>query len=651
MDNLNSRAIQTALAHHKAGRLQQAEAIYRQVLQTDPRHPDALHLLGLIALHSRNYAIASQLIGRAIDAGPSSQMHYNLGIALQAEGKILQAIENYRQAVLLQPDFAEAHDNLGTALQDEGRLEDAVASHRRAISLKPGLAGAHFNIGNALQKLARPGEAIESYRQAIFLNPNFADAHGNMGNALRAQGRLNEALASYRKALSLKPDSAELHCNLGNVLRDQRRLDEAIIHYRRALSLKPDMAEAHCNLGLVLEAQDHKEEAIASCTSALALKPGLPEAHVALASIHLDHGEFEAARDALSRALESSPDCANAWAMLTKLRKMTPQDDWIESALRLLSKPALQRTDRIEMLYAVGKYYDDTGQFDLAFPAYREANVLQRRMQGGFDRTKCSGSVDATMAAYPAALLARRHAEASASERPVLVVGMPRSGTSLVEQIIASHPQAFGAGELGFWTRQAAQVHPPAIEHGNAMFIADAAAAYEQLLQRYSTEAIRVVDKKPENFFHLGLVHTVFPQASIIHLKRNPVDTCLSIHFHSFAPSHAYATDLDDLAFFYLEYSRLMQHWRESLPAGRILEVPYEELIEDQAEWSRRIIEFIGLQWDERCLEFYKTARKVGTPSNWQARQRIYRDSKERWRNYEAYVEPLLGLLTSDRAK
>ena len=155
----------------------------------------------------------------------------------------------------------------------------------------------------------------------------------------------------------------------------------------------------------------------------------------------------------------------------------------------------------------------------------------------------------------------------------------------------------------------------------------------------------------PSNFFHLGLAHTVFPQAGIIHVQRNPVDTCLSIFFHNFNFSHAYATDLDDLAFFYLEYSRLMQHWRESLPAGRFLEVPYEALIEHQAEWSRRIIEFIGLDWDERCLDFHKTARKVGTPSNWQARQKIYHDSRERWRHYEEHVEPLLGLLNLDRAK
>lgn len=684
MSNAIPKAIQDALAHQKAGRLPQAEAIYRQILQVEPRHPDALHFLGLIAQQVGRYEIASELIGKAVTVRPSSQMHYNLGIAFQAQGKLDQAIKSYRQALALKPDFAEGHDNLGIALQAQGQLDEAITSYRKALSLKPGLAGAHYNLGNALQELGRLDQAIASYRQALLLKPDFAVAHGNMGNALRSQGKLDEAIACYRQALALKTDSAEVHCNLGNALRDQGRLDDAfacyqhalaltpdsaevhcnlgnalrdrglrdgaVASYRNALSLKPDMPEVHCNLGQLLGEQGEVDEAFVSYRQALALKPVFAEAHAGLASIHMDMGQFEAAQAALDKALKFEPEHPYAWAILAMLRKMTPEDEgWLNTALRLLAKPTLLKKDMVWMRFSLGKYYNDTKQYDLAFPAYRQANTLQRQLEGKFDRTSFSSRVNTIIAAYPAEFLTRHRAEASPSRRPVLVLGMPRSGTSLVEQIIASHPQAFGAGELFFWGAQAASMQ--AAENLNALPVAPIAAAYEQLLQQHSAEAIRIVDKMPSNFLHLGLAHAVFPQASIIHMQRNPVDTCLSIYFQHFNSTHAYATDMEDIVFYYREYFRLMRHWRAALPADRFLEVPYEALTEHQAEWSQRIIEFIGLDWDERCLDFHKTERKVGTASNWQVRQKIYHASKERWRHYEAHLEPLLGLLELNQSE
>jgi hypothetical protein len=235
--------------------------------------------------------------------------------------------------------------------------------------------------------------------------------------------------------------------------------------------------------------------------------------------------------------------------------------------------------------------------------------------------------------------MARQKEGASSSQLPVLVVGMPRSGTSLIEQIIASHPEACGAGELAFWGEWATRpvVHDPA-------FIAQAAHEYESSLQQHSVSAHRIVDKMPGNFLWLGLIHAVFPNAKIIHVRRNPVDTCLSIYFQNFSRAHSYKTSLDDLAYFYREYDRLMRHWRNVLPADRLLEISYEALTDNQAEESRRLIEFIGLEWDERCLDFHQTERKVGTSSNWQVRQKIYHTSRARWRNYEKHLGPLVGL-------
>ena len=607
------KAFQSALALHQAGRLPQAEAIYRQILQVAPNHPDALHFLGAIAHHDGNNQAAVEFIRRAISVNPSPSMHYNLGNALQAQGKLDEAVEHYRKALALKPDYAEAHTNLGNALQAQGHLAAAAESYRRALALKPDLAVTHYNLGNVLQAQGKLGEAVGSYRKALALKPDYAEAHYNQGNALQAQGKIDEAVASYRKALAFRPDYAEAHNNLGNVLRKKGLLDEAIGHYRKALALKPDYADAH----------------------------------VSLAVVYIDSGQFEAARAELSKALELKPEHPVAWAMLASLRKMTEDDgDWLNTALRLVSKDSLSGKETFNLQFAIGKYYDDTQQYDLAFSAYSQANRLKRQMEGAFDRSGFSGLIDGLIATCTADSLNRQREGASLSRRPVLIVGMPRSGTSLVEQIIASHPDAFGAGELTFWGQQVT-ANMAAVLSGNyaPALIAKMAAGYEQCLQHYSADAARVVDKMPDNFLWLGLIHTVFPQAGIIHTQRNPVDTCLSIYFQNFVSGHSYGTDLEDLAFYYREYDRLMRHWRTVLPADRFLEVPYEALVDDQAGWSRRIIEFTGLGWDERCLDFHKTERKVGTASNWQARQKIYRTSKARWRHYEKHLGPLLGLL------
>ena len=294
----------------------------------------------------------------------------------------------------------------------------------------------------------------------------------------------------------------------------------------------------------------------------------------------------------------------------------------------------------------MGKFCDDTQDYDQAFAHYRRANELKKRFGQPFDRDNQQKMVDALVQYFTPEVTHCHWPGASDSERPLLIVGMPRSGTSLTEQIIASHPDTFGAGELRFWGKAGS-------EHKLATFaaqfdkapLAEIAQAYLAELDGYSKDALRVVDKMPSNFLKVGLIHAVFPNARILHTMRNPVDTCLSIYFQNFNLGHTYASDLEDLAVYYRQYHRLMAHWRAVLPKEVFLELPYEQLVEDQEGWSRKIIEFIGLPWDERCLEFYKTDRKVGTASNWQARQPIYKTSKERWRNYAPYVEPLLPLL------
>jgi len=593
-------------------------------------------------------ALPHRQISKAMRTNPSSIMYCDAGNAHKAQGNLDAAIENYHKALSLKPDYADAHKYLGDTLLTQGKLDAAVESYRHALSLKPDYAEAHNNLGVAFRTQGKLDAAVESYRRALSFKPDYAQAHNNLGVALGAQGKLDAAVESYRRALAFKSDYFQAHNNLGVALGTQGKLDAAIESYHRALSLKPDYAEAHNNLGIALAAQGKLDAAIESYRQALSLKPDYAEAHTNLAEIYIDLGKFDVAQVMLTKALESKPEYSFAWATLTKLRKMTLGDEaWLNTALRLVSpdNAVLSVKESMKLQFAIGKYYDDTQQHDLAFSAYKQAHALKRKIEGTIDRTKFSAHIDKLAAIHTAEFISQQREGASQSERPVLIVGMPRSGTTLIEQIIASHPQAFGAGELVFWASQTDEEiatlqadHPPALT-------TKLATAYEQLLQQLSADATRVVDKLPHNFLRLGLISAIFPRAKIIHVQRHPVDTCLSIYFQEFSSHHSYANDLNDLAFYYREYARLMHHWRRVLPADRFLEVSYEEIIDDQSRWSRRIIEFIGLDWDTRCLDFHQTERKVGTASNWQVRQKIYSTSKGRWHRYEKHIGPLRGLL------
>ena len=310
----------------------------------------------------------------------------------------------------------------------------------------------------------------------------------------------------------------------------------------------------------------------------------------------------------------------------------------------LLQQP-LRPREAVSLHYALGKYFDDVQQYDQAFEQYRHANVLKRERSQPYDRQRLVEAVDELIRVFSRGWYEQARANGVASTRPVFIIGMPRSGTSLVEQILASHPQAFGAGELTFWLQASNDYldrvrRSAPVEH----LIGRLARDYLQLLQGLSPEALRVIDKMPGNFMYLGPIRAALPDARLIHMRRDPVDTCLSIYFQDFGDVLTYANDLDDLAHYYGQYRRIMQHWQSILPPGALLEIPYEALVADQEGWSRRMLDFIGLPWDPRCLDFHRTVRNVLTTSRWQVRQKISTGSVARWRHYARYLAPLLPL-------
>ena len=501
----------------------------------------------------------------------------------------------------------------------------------------------------AASELYRRGAIVEAraaYQQLVNLDPRDAVARNGLGAALAQLARYGEAEAELRRAIGLRAGYPEAHFNLAGVLQSTGRFNESEMPLRRALKLKPAYLEARISLGMTCVLLGRLREARDSYEKALRLAPRNTQALVGLGQIESLEGRFAEAEVACRRALEVEPGASYAWAALAWLRKMTPADsDWIKRAEEIASG-GLASLDEATLRFAIGKYYDDVGNYPQAFRSYQRANELHKLRAEPYDRDERVRFVDDLTRVYtPEALAGAPAAGASDSARPVFVVGMPRSGTSLVEQIIASHPAAHGAGELNFWT-VAVRKHEAAVRQAplNESLRGKLAADYLQVLTGHSSDAQRVVDKAPVNSDYLGLVHSVFPNARILYLQRDPIDTCLSCYFQQFPPSLNYAMDLADLAHYYQHHRRLMAHWREVLPSKTLLEVPYAELTADQEGWTRRILEFVGLPWDERCLSFETTVRAVNTASVWQVRQRMYRSSVERWRNYEKFIGPLRSL-------
>jgi tetratricopeptide (TPR) repeat protein len=488
-------------------------------------------------------------------------------------------------------------------------------------------------------------DAIGHFEEFLELKPRHAVARNNLGVALIRLGHYQEAEEQFRRAIGIKEDYPDAQCNIGTLLRSTGRLVEAEMPLRRALKLRPAYLEAQISLGFTLLMLGRLSEARTVLELALKAAPRNPDALIAMGEVLTHEGRFGDAENTYRTVLTADPKAGGAWMGLVGLRKMTAADgDWLRGAEASIV-PGMAPVNEGSLHFAIGKYYDDLGRYERAFRSYQRANELWKMAAKPYLPKAREHLTDDLIRVYSPETLRQEHAGASDSTLPVFVVGMPRAGTTLVEQIIASHPGARGAGELEYWA-YAARKHE-AMQRQNPPDVGTArklARDYLQILEKHRGDATLVVDKSPFNTDYLGAIHSVFPRARVIYVRRNPIDVCLSCYFQSFAPSLNFTLDLTDLAHYYQEHARLIAHWRTALPAGTWFEVPYEALVTDQERWTRSILEFLGLQWHERCLQFHQTDRTVGTASVWQVRQKMYRTSVARWRNYEKFIGPLRKL-------
>ena len=642
--------LQQGLEHHRAGRFGEAGERYRSALQAQPEHPDALYLLGVINLQTGDPGAALALLERAVAARPAQPEFRNTcGEAYRALGRTEAAIEQYREAIRLDPAHAGAENNLGNAWQDRGRPDEALAHYRRAVELAPDFPMARNNLGVALKEQGATEEAIGQLRRAVELMPDYAEAHSNLGNALYEAGRPEEAAARHRRAIELQPGYAEAHLNLGNALRALRRGEDALAAYERAASLRPELPVVHYNLGIALDELGRPGEAARAYEQAIELDPAYAEAHHNLGNAYDQLGRQADAVAGFRRAIELRPDYAEAYRNLSRLE---PGAALAGPVRALLNEARIAEADAVHCHFALGNVHQAAGEFDSAFEHFAAGNRLRRKAVT-YDAQEYSEYVDRLIASYSETLFRYPPVPGSRSERPVFIVGMPRSGTTLVEQIVASHPDVHGAGELkGLVEIQAALApsgdggdpYPECVLTMDAGLAREHASRYLAELERHSAEAVRVTDKLPGNFVRIGLIRLLFPRARIVHCRRNALDTCVSNFVHFFATGNEYSFDLRELGLYYRDYERLMQHWYR-LFGDAMHTVEYESLLADQEGESRRLIRYLGLDWDARCLAFHENARPVHVLSGHQVRQPIYTASAGRWKRYERQLAPLIEVL------
>ena len=568
----------------KSGQLDQARTVFADSINDEALGVDAHRGLAAIAWQRGQKDAAIQLLSEAVrrdDQHPDANA--DLALLLMMVGRYAESLRHWQARLAAQPRDAGAWHNYGKALFEAKRAEEAFKAFEHAIAHAPNQVGSYVTYAKGLEALQQWSAAEQVWRRGLENNPEMEAAVQGIAECQFHCGQLDACLETYRAGVERFPDSPTLHMGFGQMLGDFGDEVAAEAEFRRAIALRP---------GWVFPVE---------------------------------------ALLALIRGRASSDDLAMARAILDDAQR-PPQEHAMAA-------------------FGMGKVLDAKGEYPQAFDAWVRANEARKKQVGSFDRSRMTDYVDRLIEVFTAQRIETLRSGGLDDPRPVFVVGMPRSGTSLVEQILAAHPDVHGYGELVEVEAMTRRVRsdagsikrwPEVIEDVEPKSVGAAAQGYfDALSRRYSVDARRVVDKAPNNFFHLGLIAAAFPQSKIVWCRRDPRDVCLSIYAENFALNQTHATDLSDLAFYFHEYMRLMRHWQAVL-GEQIHSCVYEEMVADSDEQSRRLIDAVGLPWHEACASFHRIERPVLTPSRWQVRRPIYQDSTQRWKRYESELQPLL---------
>ncbi len=670
---------------HAQGRESEAIQTFDQAIAYKPDFAEAFNNRGLVLHDMNQLKLAASSYEEAIKVEPNfAQAYNNMGVTLKELGQLDEARAKYEIAISLQPDYAVAHNNLGIIFAELTLTEKALGSYEKAIELQPNYAEAHnnvatlyaesgeltralvcyehaskcqpdnaeikLNIGILLTRLGRQDEALETYESALLIKPDYAEAFYNKGDLLIQMERHDEAMACCRSALRIRPDYAAAMYSIGEIHRWAGQFNEALHHYQKAIETEPSFAEAHNNAGIALRHLKRWDEALVSYRQALTHKPDLAETHNNIGNLFTEIGSQDDALASYQAAIDLRPNFTEAHRLLSSYKKFRSRDKQYKLMEELLIDGHLSEEDTCNISFGLAKANDDLGEFEKAYNHYEIGNTLRKKLLG-YDFSSDQKLFDQLRSAQNKiknSQLGNGGLQSPISPiSPIFIVGMPRSGTTLVEQIVSSHPEVTGAGELPFVER-----------HGHNLAIGATASNEESLLackqlyldglESVCEGAAFVTDKTPHNFLYLGLVAKILPEAKIIHVRRSPAAVCWANYTQYFSTNGlGYSYSLTDVVDYYRLYIGLMETWK-SETSNVIYDLDYEMLVTNQEQETRWLLEKLGLAWDDRCLSPESNKRAVSTASNMQVRRKVYQGSSERWKAYAPFLEErYLGLLAS----
>lgn len=648
-------ALQQGMALLQSGRLQEAERLFRSVLAIDPKNVNALQLIALILFQAGKFQEGEQLLRRAIKQRPKvPDLHYNMGNMLDRQGKLKQAVEAYKNAVTFGLKDDRVYNNLGMVLSKLERLEEAETSFHKAIDINPNNTSALSNYGLVLWKSGRSEKAIEILKQAIDIDSRCVDALSNLGIIYLSRLELDKAEGYLKQALEIDAGDFNAVNNLAVVYLHKSENDDALVMIRRALELDPGSTDAMLNMAKVLLKGDDETGAIDAYRHVLKVFPKHSNALVGLGSILTTQGKFDEAKQCFQKAQRIEPNKIGARVGLLDIDPPDVMDDEVKDLERLYKDAGISKEDKTDIAFCMAKTYEKGGEYEKAFAYLADGNRFKREGYQ-YDLDDDRSFFNRMKACFNEQFFQDRIGSGVQDKTPIFILGMPRSGTTLTEQILSSHAQVFGAGELTDMKKILVSICgadsykrlPEVAMRLSVDDYADMGAKYIDVLKERGGLAERVTDKMPHNFLHVGMIRLMMPDAKIIHCRRNPIDNCLSIFKHNFQGVHKYAYSQKELGGYYLLYQDLMEHWHKVLP-GFIFDLQYEDMVADQEGVTRRLLEFCDLPWDDNCLQFHKSERTVRTASKYQVRKKIYSDSVELWRRYENGLQPLIAALSGN---
>jgi len=671
------------------GRYKQAENVCRQIIQAKPGIADAHSILGVVlnAQGNRKEGIAS--LKRAVKLAPkTASFRSNLGEIQRQNGNLADALVSLQEALELDPNNAQAQNNLGIARFDSGNFEEAIEAYKKAIEVNSKFAEAYNNLGNAQRRMGKLDEAMDSYQEALAIRERYPETYNNLGTLLCEIGKKDQAEHALRKAILQNPAYVEAHNNLATIYFQEGKEVDALRQLTEVLKLAPkdkrgltltariqshrgnttaaeqacrlvlqedpENAEALTILGQVLHETDRFDEALKVLEKANELAPRNPETlnfyGVALKSV----GRLEDARAQILKGIELNPNMYGAYANLNDLVDFSEEKELFEKLETIVEAGKdTQAPWMLPLHFAYAKALDDNKQHEKALEHYIAGGQLKRKLLT-YDEAETAKFFDDIKKTFPAEIFKNRPYEGNETDRPLFIVGMPRSGSTLVEQILSSHKDVYGAGEVKYFSQALNKLrdrfpslsrYPAIVGEMNPNHFKLVADGYEKALFKNAGEAKIVTDKLLTNYFFVGLLHLMFPHARFINTRRDPVDSSLSAFTKLFKDDMPHSYDMGEMGRYYRQYDAIMKHWEKVLPKGVLKVVEYEKVVENTEEEAKAIIDFLGLKWDKAVLDFHKSSRPVKTASVAQVRKPIYKTSVKRWKKYGKGLQPLVDAM------